>query len=54
VQEILHEDVPYCFLYVPMSLPIVQARIQNIKAAPAGISYNFEKWWIPRRLQHQP
>ena len=54
VQEILHDEVPYCFLYVPMSLPIVQARIQNIKAAPAGISYNSEKWWIPRGLQHQP
>ncbi|WP_319584039.1 peptide-binding protein [uncultured Pseudodesulfovibrio sp.] len=54
VQEILHDEVPYCFLYIPMSLPIVQARIQNIKAAPAGISYNSEKWWIPRRLQHQP
>jgi peptide/nickel transport system substrate-binding protein len=54
VQEILHDEVPYCFLYIPMSLPIVQARIQNIKAAPAGIGYNSEKWWIPRRLQHQP
>ncbi|EGB13371.1 extracellular solute-binding protein family 5 [Pseudodesulfovibrio mercurii] len=54
VQEILHDDAPYCFLYVPMALPIVQARIQNIKAAPAGISYNSEKWWIPRGLQHQP
>jgi len=54
VQEILHDEVPYCFLYTPMSLPIVQARIQNIKAAPAGIGYNSEKWWIPRRLQYQP
>ena len=53
VQEILHEDVPYCFLYEPMSLPIVQARVQNIKAAPAGISYNSERWWIPRTLQKQ-
>lgn len=53
VQEILHDDVPYCFLYNPMSLPIVQARVQNIKAAPAGIAYNFEKWWIPRSLQRQ-
>ncbi|BDQ35574.1 peptide-binding protein [Pseudodesulfovibrio portus] len=51
VQQILHDDVPYCFLYVPMALPIVQARIQNIKAAPAGISYNSERWWIPRTLQ---
>ncbi len=54
VQQILHDDVPYCFLYVPKSLPIVQARVQNIKAAPAGISYNYTKWWIPRSLQREP
>ena len=51
VQQILHEEVPYSFLYVPKSLPIVQARVQNIEAAPAGIAYNFTKWWIPLSLQ---
>ncbi|QJB57527.1 peptide-binding protein [Pseudodesulfovibrio sp. zrk46] len=54
IQEILHDEVPYCFLYVPKSLPIVQARVQNINAAPAGIAYNFTKWWIPTSLQRQP
>ncbi len=54
VQQILFDDVPYCFLYVPKALPIVQARVQNIKAAPAGIAYNFTKWWIPKSLQRQP
>ena len=54
VQQILHDDVPYCFLYVPKALPIVQARVQNIEAAPAGIAYNFTKWWIPQTLQRQP
>jgi peptide/nickel transport system substrate-binding protein len=54
VQRILHDEVPYCFLYVPKSLPIVQARVQNIKAAPAGIAYNFPRWWIPKSLQMQP
>ncbi|WP_285906482.1 peptide-binding protein [Pseudodesulfovibrio pelocollis] len=54
VQRILHDDVPYCFLYVPKSLPIVQARVQNIEAAPAGITYNFPQWWIPKSLQMQP
>jgi peptide/nickel transport system substrate-binding protein len=54
VQRILYEDAPYCFLYVPKSLPIVQARVQNITAAPAGISYNFPRWWIPKTLQRQP
>ena len=46
VQEILHEDQPYCFLYVPMALPMVNARVQGIEPAPAGISYNFIRWWI--------
>ncbi len=54
VQRILYDEVPYCFLYVPKSLPIVQARVQNIKAAPAGIAYNFTQWWIPKSLQRQP
>jgi len=54
VQRILYDEVPYCFLYVPKSLPIVQARVQNITAAPAGIAYNFTKWWIPKSLQRQP
>jgi len=54
IQQILHENVPYSFLYVPKSLPIVQARVQNIKAAPAGIGYNSTKWWIPTTLQQQP
>lgn len=53
VQQILHDDVPYSFLYVPKALPIVQARVQNIKAAPAGIAYNFTEWWIPVSLQMQ-
>ncbi|MDP2848169.1 MAG: peptide-binding protein [Humidesulfovibrio sp.] len=51
LQEILHEDQPYCFLYVPMALPMVHARVQGIEPAPAGISYNFIRWWIPKASQ---
>ncbi len=50
-QVILHEDQPYCFLYVPYSLPAVQKRFQGIVPAPAGISYNFDAWWVPRDRQ---
>jgi peptide/nickel transport system substrate-binding protein len=50
-QEILHEDQPYCFLYVPYSLPIVASRIQGVEVAPAGIGWNFTKWWVPKSLQ---
>ncbi len=46
IQEILHEDQPYCFLYVPYALPVVSARIRGIEPAPAGITHNFERWWI--------
>ncbi|WP_028586741.1 peptide-binding protein [Desulfocurvus vexinensis] len=51
VQQLLHEDQPYTFLYCPLALPVVAARIQGIEPAPAGISHNFEKWWIPKALQ---
>lgn len=51
VQEILHEDQPYCFLYVPQALPIVNARFRGVEAAPAGIMHNFTEWWIPKHLQ---
>lgn len=46
VQEILHEEQPYCFLYVPLALPIVRSNIMGISPAPAGITYNSDKWWL--------
>ena len=51
VQEVLADDQPYCFLYVPYSLPVVQKRFRGIRPALAGILYNFEDWWVPRALQ---
>lgn len=50
-QEILAEEVPYIFLYVPYALPIVSKRIKNIKPEPIGISYNLNKWYAPKTLQ---
>jgi peptide/nickel transport system substrate-binding protein len=50
-QEILAEDQPYTFLFVPEALPAVSSRIHGIKPAPAGISYNFIKWYVPKGLQ---
>jgi len=47
IQEILAEDQPYVFLYVPMSLSIIHKRFRGIEPAPAGISYNFIRWWTP-------
>lgn len=50
-QEILHEEQPYLFLYVPYALPMVQKRFQGIEPAVSGITHNMEKWWIPAFLQ---
>ncbi len=46
-QEILHEDQPYSFLFVPYALPMVQARFKGVEPAPAGIMHNLPEWWVP-------
>lgn len=51
IQEILADEVPYIFLYVPDSLPIVHARFKGIKPAPIGIGYNINKWYVPKKYQ---
>jgi peptide/nickel transport system substrate-binding protein len=50
-QEIVAEDQPYTFLFVPESLPIISARFCGIQPAPAGIGYNFREWYVPKPLQ---
>ncbi|WP_421902822.1 peptide-binding protein [Maridesulfovibrio sp.] len=54
IQEIMHEEQPYCFLYVPMALPIFSSRIKGLKVEPAGLDYNANEWWIPAPLQKKP
>ena len=51
IQEILAEDLPYIFLYVPDATPIVHARFKGIKPSPIGIAYNLPKWYVPQGLQ---
>ena len=51
IQEILAEELPYIFLYVPDATPIVSARIRGIKPTPIGIGYNLPRWYVPEKLQ---
>jgi peptide/nickel transport system substrate-binding protein len=51
IQEILAEEQPYTFLYVPDALPIIHARFHGINPAPIGINYNFIKWYVPEEEQ---
>jgi peptide/nickel transport system substrate-binding protein len=48
IHEILAEEQPYAFLYVPDALPIVHKRFKGIEPAPLGIFYNFIKWHVPK------
>ena len=50
-QVILAEEQPYIFLYAPYALPAVSSRIKGIVPAPAGISYNFKDWYVPKAQQ---
>jgi peptide/nickel transport system substrate-binding protein len=50
-QEILAEEQPYAFLFVPDALPIINSRFRGIEPAPAGINYNFIKWYVPKDEQ---
>jgi peptide/nickel transport system substrate-binding protein len=51
IQEILAEELPYIFLYVPDATPVVHARFKGIKPSPIGISYNLYRWNVPKSLQ---
>lgn len=51
IQEILAEEQPYTFLYVPDALPIVHARFRGIEPAPLGIGHNFIKWYVSKEEQ---
>lgn len=51
IQEILVQEQPYTFLYVPDALPVVSARMRGIEPAPAGIGHNIIKWYVPQQEQ---
>jgi peptide/nickel transport system substrate-binding protein len=51
IQEILADEQPYTFLYVPDALPVVSARIRGVEPAPAGIGHNQIKWYVPKNEQ---
>ena len=50
-QEILAEDQPYTFLYVPEDLIIISNRIRGVEPAPIGIGHNIIKWYVPKDEQ---
>jgi peptide/nickel transport system substrate-binding protein len=51
IQEILADEQPYTFLYVPDALPVVSSRIRGVEPAPAGIGHNQIRWFVPKNEQ---
>ncbi|MFZ4856372.1 MAG: peptide-binding protein [Desulfuromonadaceae bacterium] len=51
IQDILAEEQPYTFLYVPDALPVVSSRIRGVEPAPAGIGHNQNRWYVPKNEQ---
>ncbi|MDI6801913.1 MAG: peptide-binding protein [Thermodesulfovibrionales bacterium] len=47
IHEILAEEQPYTFLYVPDALPVLHKRFKGVEKAPLGIWYDFIKWHVP-------
>ncbi|MFH1593094.1 MAG: peptide-binding protein [Candidatus Omnitrophota bacterium] len=51
IHEIIYDDQPYMFLYIPDYLVAVHNRFQGIEQSPIGIHYNFIDWWVPKDRQ---
>ena len=51
IQEILAEEQPYTFLFIPFSTVAVHKRVKGIEPAAAGIGYNVIKWYVPEGQQ---
>ena len=51
IHEIIYDDQPYMFLYIPDSLSVVHSRFQGVEPKPIGIRYNLIDWWVPRLKQ---
>lgn len=51
IQDILADEQPYTFLYVPDALPVVSSRVRGVEPAPAGIGHNQIRWYVPKNEQ---
>ncbi len=48
IHEILVDEQPCTFLYVPDALPVLHKRFKGVEKAPLGIWYDFIHWHVPK------
>ena len=49
LQEIMHEEQPYTFLFTLKALTAVSRRFQNVVVYPMGLAPLY--WWVPKDMQ---
>lgn len=47
IHEILADEQPYTFLFVPDTLPVLHKRFEGVEESPIGIMYDFVRWRVP-------
>jgi peptide/nickel transport system substrate-binding protein len=50
-QELIVDDQPYTFLYIPKQINTLSSRFKNVQMETVGWSYNLEQWWVPKDQQ---
>ncbi len=50
LQEIIEEEAPYAFLYIPKGISAFDRRFRNTRWYPTG-GPNLNEWWVPLALQ---
>jgi peptide/nickel transport system substrate-binding protein len=47
-QEIIHQDQPYTFLYVPPRINAIDRRFRGVQMDIRGALIDIEQWWVPQ------
>ena len=50
-QEILHEEQPYTFLYIPKSNFVYHKRFKGVEVYPFRPGFEPKEWWVPTQMQ---
>ena len=50
-QELIVDEQPYTFLYIPKQINFVSARFKNVQMETVAWQYNLEQWWVPKGQQ---
>jgi len=51
LQEIIHEEQPYTFLWYPEEVAAYHKRFQSVKWLPLRPGYDLSQWFVPRESQ---